>query len=127
MEARMKNPAMILPAAMKPIQDLMQSCYTGGVPETTLELVHLRVSQINGCSACVHAGARQARKAGETEDRIATVAAWREAPFSPTPSARRWRWPRRPPGWPTGRTRCRTRSGTTRLTTTTRRDWPRWS
>ena len=81
MEARMKNPAMILPAAMKPIQDLMQSCYTGGVPETTLELVHLRVSQINGCSACVHAGARQARKAGETEDRIATVAAWREAPF----------------------------------------------
>jgi AhpD family alkylhydroperoxidase len=81
MEARMKNPAMILPTAMKPIQDLMQSCYAGGVPETTLELVHLRVSQINGCSACVHAGARQARKAGETEDRIATVAAWREAPF----------------------------------------------
>ena len=81
MEARMKNPAMILPAAMKPIQDLMQSCYTGGVPEATLELVHLRVSQINGCSACVHAGARQARKAGESEDRIATVAAWREAPF----------------------------------------------
>ena len=77
----MKNPAMILPAAMKPIQDVMQVCYTGGVPETTLELVHLRVSQINGCSACVHAGARQARKAGETEDRIATVAAWREAPF----------------------------------------------
>ena len=58
MEARMKNPAMILPTAMKPIQDLMQSCCTGGVPETTLELVHLRVSQINGCSACVHAGAR---------------------------------------------------------------------
>ena len=81
MEARMKNPAMILPTAMKPIQDLMQSCYTGGVPETTLELVHLRVSQINGCSACVHAGAGQARKAGESQDRIATVAAWREAPF----------------------------------------------
>ena len=71
MEARMKNPAMILPTAMKPIQDLMQSCYTGGVPETTLELVHLRVSQINGCSACVHAGAGQARKAG----------AWRETPY----------------------------------------------
>jgi AhpD family alkylhydroperoxidase len=81
MEARMKNPAMILPAAMKPIQDVMQVCYTGGVPETTLELVHLRVSQINGCSACVHAGARQATKAGESQDRIATVAAWREAPF----------------------------------------------
>ena len=81
MQARMKNPAMVLPAAMQPIQDLLKACSTGGVPETTLELVHLRVSQINGCSACVHAGAGSARKAGETEDRIATVAAWREAPF----------------------------------------------
>jgi AhpD family alkylhydroperoxidase len=81
MQPRMKNPAMVLPAAMQPVQDLLKACSAGGVPETTLELVHLRVSQINGCSACVHAGAGQARKAGETEDRIATVAAWREAPF----------------------------------------------
>jgi AhpD family alkylhydroperoxidase len=81
MHARMKNPAVVLPTAMQPIQQAMAACYTGGVPETTLELVHLRVSQINGCSACVNAGASKARKDGETEERIQTVAAWREAPW----------------------------------------------
>ena len=62
MEARMKNPAMILPDAMKGIQSLYKAMGQGGVPETTLELVHLRASQINGCSACVDAGVRSARK-----------------------------------------------------------------
>ena len=51
------------------------------MPEETLALVHLRASQINGCSPCVQAGAAEARKAGESEDRLATVAAWREAPY----------------------------------------------
>jgi AhpD family alkylhydroperoxidase len=51
------------------------------VPKPTLELVHLRASQINGCSACVDAGARSAKKAGETDDRLFAVAAWREAPY----------------------------------------------
>jgi AhpD family alkylhydroperoxidase len=55
--------------------------HAGGVDPATLELVHLRASQINGCSACVDSGARSARKAGETEERLATVAAWREAPY----------------------------------------------
>lgn len=77
----MKNPAMILPTAMKPIQDLMQSCYTGGVPETTLELVHLRVSQINGCSVCVDMHAQDLRDEGEPDERIWSVGAWRDAPF----------------------------------------------
>jgi AhpD family alkylhydroperoxidase len=57
----------------------------GGVDPATLELVHLRASQINGCSACVDSGARSARKAGETEERLATVAAWREAPYFSDP------------------------------------------
>lgn len=43
--------------------------------------MHLRASQINGCSSCVQSGTSHARKAGETEDRLATVAAWREAPY----------------------------------------------
>ena len=80
MEARMKNPAMVL-GAMEPFQALFKAVHTGGVNPATLELVHLRVSQINGCSACVDSGARSARKAGETEERLATVAAWREAPY----------------------------------------------
>ena len=79
MEARMTNPAMVL-GAMKPFQAPFKAVYAGGVDPATLELVHLRASQINGCSACVDSGARSARKAGETEERLATVAAWREAP-----------------------------------------------
>jgi AhpD family alkylhydroperoxidase len=53
----------------------------GGVPSRTLELVHLRVSQINGCSFCVDGGARSAKKAGETDDRLFAVAAWWDAPY----------------------------------------------
>jgi len=81
MQARMSNPAMILPDAMNAIQTLLKATRKGGVPSATLELVHLRASQINGCSACVDSGARSARKAGETEERLFAVAAWREAPY----------------------------------------------
>ena len=80
MQARMKNPAMVL-GAFEPVQALYQAAHTGGVDRGTLELVHLRVSQINGCSACVDSGTRSARKAGETEERLATVVAWRETPY----------------------------------------------
>jgi AhpD family alkylhydroperoxidase len=81
MQSRMKNPAMILTGAMQPIQELLQQTKTAGVPEKTLELVHLRVSQINGCSACVDGGVKSARKAGESDERLGTVAAWRETPY----------------------------------------------
>ncbi|NEB08147.1 carboxymuconolactone decarboxylase family protein [Streptomyces coelicoflavus] len=81
MEARMTNPAGVLPDAMQGIGALMKATRQGGVPQLTLELVHLRVSQINGCSACVDAASRSAREAGESDERLATVAAWREAPF----------------------------------------------
>jgi AhpD family alkylhydroperoxidase len=77
----MTNPAMVLPGAMPAIQQLLKAPQAGGVPPATLDLVHLRVSQINGCSACVNGGVWSARKAGETEDRLALVAAWREAPY----------------------------------------------
>jgi AhpD family alkylhydroperoxidase len=82
MEARMSNPATVIPDAMQPILALSKAAKKGGVPEATLELVHLRVSQVNGCSACVDAGARTAKKAGESDERLFTVAAWREAPYS---------------------------------------------
>ncbi|AVZ77371.1 alkylhydroperoxidase [Streptomyces lunaelactis] len=81
MEARMKNPAVIIPAAMPAILNVFKATKQGGVPEATLELVHLRASQINGCSPCVEQGARTAKKAGETDERLFTVAAWREAPY----------------------------------------------
>jgi AhpD family alkylhydroperoxidase len=79
--ARMKNPAKILPDTEKAIRFLTKATRGGGVPETTLELVHLRVSQINGCGLCVDNGARSARGNGESDDRLASVAAWRETPY----------------------------------------------
>src|SRR6266700_653054 len=81
MQARMSNPTMILPEATRGIQALLRATRQGGVPSATLELVHLRASQINGCSFCVDAGARSAKKAGETDERLFAVAAWREAPY----------------------------------------------
>jgi AhpD family alkylhydroperoxidase len=77
----MKNPVMIIPEAMQPIQALHLATQKGGVPPKTLALVHLRASQINGCSFCVDGGAREAKKAGETDERLLAVAAWREAPY----------------------------------------------
>ncbi|MGX7682043.1 carboxymuconolactone decarboxylase family protein [Jatrophihabitans sp. DSM 45814] len=81
MQARISNPATILPDAMPAILKLFQVTNDGGVPERTMELVHLRASQVNGCSACVDAGVRSAKKAGETAERLFAVAAWREAPY----------------------------------------------
>lgn len=81
MQARMKNPAEILPDAMKALQALAPAAYKGGVAPQTLALVHLRASQINGCSYCVDGGIKHARKAGETDERLFAVSAWREAPY----------------------------------------------
>jgi len=62
------------------IQHLFKAVYAGGVPRQTLELVHLRVSQINGCSACVEAGAASAAHAGASTDKLLALAAWYENP-----------------------------------------------
>lgn len=81
LKARMKNPAMVIPEAMPAILSVLNATKKGGLPEKTLELVHLRASQINGCSFCVDMGARSAKKSGETDERLFAVAAWREAPY----------------------------------------------
>jgi AhpD family alkylhydroperoxidase len=80
-QARMKNPATIIPEALKAIQALHAAAANGGAPATTLELVHLRASQINGCSFCVDSGARHAKKSGETDERLFAVSAWRETRY----------------------------------------------
>ena len=77
----MKNPAAVLPGAWQAVVALGDASKKGGVPESTLALVHLRASQVNGCSACVDGGVQSALKAGETSERLATVAAWRDAPY----------------------------------------------
>jgi AhpD family alkylhydroperoxidase len=81
MPSRMKNPAQILPAAMQALQALKAATEGQGVPSTTLGLVELRASQINGCSVCVDMHARLLRKEGETDERLDAVAAWRHVPY----------------------------------------------
>ncbi|GCB46867.1 carboxymuconolactone decarboxylase family protein [Streptomyces sp. NL15-2K] len=81
MQARMTNPAYVLPGAMKGIGTIFQAIGEGGLSQEVAEIVGLRASQINGCSACVHGHVLNMRKAGASEERIAAVAAWREAPF----------------------------------------------
>src|ERR671921_345565 len=81
MSARMTNPAFALTTATRPLMDLGAAVKNAGVPLSTLELANLRASQINGCSVCVHMHARDLRKAGESDERIDTVAGWRDAPF----------------------------------------------
>ncbi|MQA78151.1 MAG: carboxymuconolactone decarboxylase family protein [Streptosporangiales bacterium] len=81
MQARMKNPAMVIPAAMKAIQDLIASSEGTSLPAATRELVHLRVSQINGCSVCVNMGVTNGKKAGDTDVRLFGVAAWWDSPY----------------------------------------------
>ena len=80
MQARMKNPAMIVPGAMQPLLALAKAAEQGGVPKRTLDLVHLRVSQINGCSVCVDMNFRSA-KSGKVDEGMFAVSAWRDAPY----------------------------------------------
>src|SRR5262249_10691295 len=80
MQARMKNPVMILPGAMEAIQGLAKAAEQGGVPKKTLDLVHLRASQINGCSVCVDMNFRF-KTADETMERLFAVAAWQDVPY----------------------------------------------
>ena len=80
MHARMNHPALVVPDAMKLLQGLGEVTKSG-LPEKLLELVHLRASQINGCSACVDMHPQIAKKAGETDQRLFAVAAWRDTPY----------------------------------------------
>ena len=81
MQSRMKNPAMQLPDAMQAALALSSTIENSGVSATILGLVHLRASQVNGCSVCVDMGWRKLKGAGETDERLFAVAAWRDAPY----------------------------------------------
>lgn len=81
MQARMKNPVMVLPDALPHIQGLLAAANQGAVPPAIGHLVHLRTSQINGCGYCIDGGVKHAKKAGETEERLFAVSAWRDTPY----------------------------------------------
>lgn len=81
LEARMTHPTTVVPEALRALLALGSSSGNGGLPSTTTFLVNLRASQINGCSVCVGMHSKELRKAGETDERIFAVAAWRETPY----------------------------------------------
>ena len=81
MSARIQNPAMLIPEAMQALQALGKSTEHAGVPAKTLGLVHLRASQINGCGVCVDMHPRLLKNAGETNERLFAVVAWRDTPY----------------------------------------------
>jgi AhpD family alkylhydroperoxidase len=81
MKVRIENPAMTVSGALEALQKLGASASHADIPETTHYLIHLRASQINGCSVCVDMHSRELEHAGEPKQRIFSVAAWREAPY----------------------------------------------
>lgn len=81
MEARMQHPVFAIADAMPALMSLNKSVEKVDLPPTLRELMNLRASQINGCSVCVAMHAEALKAAGETDDRIHTVAAWRDAPW----------------------------------------------
>ena len=80
MQARMKHPAFVVPDAFGALMTFGKLAQAGLDPRL-LALVHLRASQINGCAFCVDMHARELEKAGEKNQRIFGVSAWRDSPY----------------------------------------------
>lgn len=81
MEPRMKNPLSVLPDALTALLALDKATANDDVSYVTRKLIHLRASQINNCSVCVDMHARELKKAGEKDERIFAVSAWRDTPY----------------------------------------------
>ena len=84
MTTRLNNPAVV-PGAQEALQALGKAINTAarrsGLPQSTLNLVEVRASQINGCAVCLDMHSRAAKKAGETDERLFTLAGWRDTPY----------------------------------------------
>ncbi|GAA4487786.1 carboxymuconolactone decarboxylase family protein [Rhodococcus olei] len=80
MKARMNNPAMVLPGAVAALQAVGGTTADAGLPAGTVHLVHIRASQINGCSVCLEMHSKEALRDGDSVERLLAVAAWRESP-----------------------------------------------
>lgn len=75
------NYQQVAPGALKPMIELEKYVATSGLERSLYELVKTRASQINGCAYCLDMHTKDARKAGETEQRLYALSAWRETSF----------------------------------------------
>lgn len=73
------NAYLIAPGAMLPFQELNSYIKQCGLPSDLIELIKIRVSQLNGCAYCLQLHTKDAREQGESEQRIYLLSAWREA------------------------------------------------
>ncbi|MBS0198673.1 MAG: carboxymuconolactone decarboxylase family protein [Planctomycetes bacterium] len=73
--------AKVAPQAIHAILGVKQYTDGGSIDHRLRALIELRVSQINGCAFCVDMHSQEARKAGETQQRLDCLCAWREAPL----------------------------------------------
>jgi AhpD family alkylhydroperoxidase len=85
MQARIDSPALSVPGVLDALQSLAKAASEAGtkagIPRATVDLVSLRASQINGCAVCLDMHTRAAKKAGESEERLFTLSAWRDTPY----------------------------------------------
>ena len=81
MQARMKNPVVVLPEALKSLLMINDIASPDNLPAATKKFVHLRASQINNCSVCVDMHAKELKKLGESDERVISVAAWHDTPY----------------------------------------------
>jgi AhpD family alkylhydroperoxidase len=77
----MEHPAFVVPGAMDALQAVGAAVGGAGLDPGLVEMICLRASQINGCSVCVDGHWRVARRQGESDERLFSIAAWREAPY----------------------------------------------
>jgi AhpD family alkylhydroperoxidase len=75
------NYSKVAPEALKAMRELEKYVHGSGLERPLYELVKTRASQINGCAYCIDMHTKDARKAGETEQRLYALNAWRETPF----------------------------------------------
>jgi len=80
-QPRIDHPAQTLPGAMQELLKLEHATRQSGVSDTMHELLKLRAGQINGCSGCVDLHSRTLRAAGEPDERVFMVSAWRESTY----------------------------------------------
>jgi AhpD family alkylhydroperoxidase len=85
MKPRMTSPVLSIPDVLESLQAISKATADAGaqagLSQDTIDLISLRASQINGCAVCLDMHARALKKAGESDERLATLAAWREAPY----------------------------------------------
>ena len=90
------------PEGIHALLNLGKVIAAGGLEPSLVELVKTRASQLNGCAYCIDMHTRDARAAGETEQRLYALSAWRETPFFTPPRTRRAGVDRSPHQHPAG-------------------------